>query len=119
MRVTAKKKQLPKPKPKPLYPIPELITQLLVTINMYEGSDEAHMDKLVEWLRDVHLDLKNVIGNHPDYQDNRGLAKLDKAYAAAGWDCNGLRWHVEDKDMGEYIFIVEFDNAERTKWHLA
>jgi len=100
--------------------MPQLIKQLLVTINMFEGSDEAHMGRIVTDLRQSHLTLKNDIGVHPDYQDNAGLRKLDKAYKAAGWDNNGLRWHCEkgDEDMGEDIFIVEFTNDKHTTWKL-
>ena len=101
------------------YPIPELLEQLLVTINMFEGSDEAHMGGLVAQLRNAHLYLKNEIGIHPDYQDNKGLAKLDRVYVEAGWDNNGLRWMTEKGCESEDIFIVEFDNDEKTKWHLA
>ena len=32
---------------KVLYPIPELLTELLCTINMFEGTDEAHMERIV------------------------------------------------------------------------
>lgn len=115
-----KKREPKKPRArKPLYPVPELLFELLCIINMYEGTDEAHAAPLVEKLRDVHLDLKNLIGTHPDYQDNEGLQKLDKVYVRAGWDNNGLRWHTEDKDFGEDIFIVEFLNNEKTKWRPA
>jgi len=101
-----------------LYPVPVLLRQLLVTINMFEGTDVAHTAPLVEKLRDVHLDLKNLIGTHPDYQDNDGLEKLDRVYKAAGWDYNGLRWHTEDSTTGEDIFIVEFTNTTRTAWRI-
>lgn len=105
---------------KKLYPIPELIHQLLVTINMYEGTGEARIGPIVNDLRDVHDDLKNVIGTHPDYQDNEGLAKLDKVYKAAGWDNNGLRWCFEHDRIGEdiFIFIVEFTDNDNTKWRI-
>lgn len=106
-------------KKKVLYPIPELITELLRTINLFEGTDEAHMDRIVKELREAHLTLKNLVGIHPDYQNNEGLKKLDKAYAAAGWDCNGLRWTVEDPGDEEDIFIVEFTNDTNTAWRLA
>jgi len=105
---------------RPIYPMPDLIRQLLCTINMFEGTDEAHVEPLVEKLRDVHLDLKNLIGRHPAYQANIELKKLDKAYRAAGWDDNGLRWHTEDETAGEDIFIVEFEpNTKQSKWKLA
>ena len=106
---------------KKFYPIPELIEQLLTTINMFEGTDEAHMTGLVCVLRSAHLDLKNQIAIHPDYQDNKGLAKLDKAYKAAGWDENGLRWTKEkETDEAEDIFIVEFvPNTKHTQWRIA
>lgn len=107
---------------KVLYPVPELLTELLCTINMFEGTDVAHCEPLVTKLRDVHLDLKNLIGIHPDYQTNAGLKKLDAAYKAAGWDLNGLRWTKEkpdDPDEGEDIFIVEFTTTRHTKWRLA
>ena len=115
-----KKRSTKKPSvPRPLYPVPELITQLLVTINMFEGTDTPHMERVVYELREAHLTLKNLIGRHPDYQDNAGLQKLDKAYKESGWDENGLRWTTADKDIGEDIFIVEFTNTEHTQWRLA
>ena len=108
---------------KVIYPIPELITELLCTINMFEGTDVAHCDPLVTKLRDVHLDLKNLIAVHPDYQDNAGLKKLDAAYQAAGWDDNGLRWTKENPgnpDEVEDVFIVEFvPGTKHTEWRLA
>jgi hypothetical protein len=105
--------------PKVRYPVPELITRLLCAVNMFEGTDVPHMERVVYELREAHLTLKNLIGLHPDYQDNAGLQKLDKAYKEAGWDENGLRWHTEDPSTGEDIFIVEFMNREHTKWILA
>lgn len=102
---------------KPLYPIPELITQLLVTINMFEGTDTKNMDIIADDLRDGHTMLKDLIGARSDFQTNGKLATLDAAYKAAGWDENGLRWERGDDGVMD-IFIVEFTNPEHTKWRL-
>ena len=103
---------------RPLYPIPELITQLLVTINMFEGTDTKNMDIVMEHLREGHTMLKDLIGSRSDFQTNGKLATLDAAYKAAGWDENGLRWERGEDGIMD-IFIVEFLNNEHTKWRPA
>jgi hypothetical protein len=100
-----------------LYPYQELLSQLLVTINMFEFTDET-MRCPVERLRDGLHALISCIQYCPRYQTQESVAKLDKVFMDAGWDNNGLRWNIDTFGDQHNLHIVEFKNEDHEEWNL-
>ena len=100
-----------------LYSYPELLFQLLVTINMFEGTDETMVHSPVGRLRDAGLyALIASIQFCPHYQTQEAVAKLDKVFKKAGWDNNGLRWDAFGDQRN--LHMVEFKNSDHEEWNL-
>lgn len=105
--------------PKVIYPYPELLFQLLVTINMFEGTDEKMAHDPVCRLRDGLEALISSIQFCHAYQTQSAVAELDKVFLDAGWDDNGLRWNIDAFGDQHNLHIVEFKNSiDREEWNL-
>lgn len=100
-----------------------VLKSLLVTINAFEGLDmrpsvedaRAVLDRFI-----VGLMLLDIYG----YGAKKGIETLDKVFAKAGWDNNGLRWDLVPRSVKVprelyRIQIVEFLNKEKTAWKRA
>jgi hypothetical protein len=101
-----------------IYPYPELLFQLLVTINMFEGTDETMVHSPVGRLRDALHALVSSIQFRDAYQHQSDVAKLDKVFLDAGWDDNGLRWNIDAFGGQHNLHMVEFKSEDHAEWNL-
>lgn len=104
--------------PKIIYPYPELLWQLMVTINMFEGTDEKMVHDPVCRLRDAMGALISSIQFRDAYQTQESVTKLDKVFLDAGWDDNGLRWNIDGFGDKHNLHVVEFKNSDHAEWNL-
>jgi hypothetical protein len=104
--------------PKVYYPYPELLFQLLVTINMFEGTDEKMTHDPVCRLRDALNALVSSIQFRDAYQTQESVEAMDKVFIDAGWDDNGLRWNIDGFGDMHNLHIVEFRNSDHAEWNL-
>lgn len=117
MAVDTSKAKKP-PVSKIIHPYPELLFQLMVTINMFEGTDHVMAHDPVCRLRDGLKALIASIQFDARYQTQESVTELDKVFKAAGWDDNGLRWNIDTFGDQHNLHIVEFKNEDHEEWNL-